>query len=398
MTKMDVLRKSGSTLTKSISTVESPKLRAEQLAESFPMEAKHVFASVDAARGLAASIVFIHHLTVFFPVAFATLLGRDTLAAQVLKFVADLNTEAVMLFFVISGFCIRASSLKSDFARWDDVVYYGRRRFARIVPLYWFALAFAGATGAILGLTADHAFSLETLLGNLSFLQTSESARGTWFVPYGLNGPLWSISYEVFYYVLFPFALIAEARLGIRSATVSLILAFVFSVVAFVVYNVAPNPIMLFATYYCVWRLGVCTFDVLRDPREVRCALTFAIGVAIALSAIVVWHPSANLAGIRNSVIIAVLWIGVQSWPNARAFAAFRPVARIIGGFAWVGGISYGLYLLHHPVLRLLSGLLGDTVEVLVFATAVALIFAAFAEAGGLYVKYFILRRRTVPA
>jgi peptidoglycan/LPS O-acetylase OafA/YrhL len=73
-------------------------------------------------------------------------------------------------------------------------------------------------------------------------------------------------------------------------------------------------------------------------------------------------------------------------------------VARIIGGFAWVGGISYGLYLLHHPVLRLLSGLLGDTVEVLVFATAVALIFAAFAEAGGLYVKYFILRRRTVPA
>jgi peptidoglycan/LPS O-acetylase OafA/YrhL len=341
--------------------------------------------------------VFLHHLTVFFPVAFATLLGSDTLAAQVLKFVADLNTEAVMLFFVISGFCIRASTLKSDFARWDDVVYYGRRRFARIVPLYWFALAFAGVTGAFLGLTAGHAFSLETLLGNLSFLQTSESARGTWFVPYALNGPLWSISYEVFYYVLFPFALIAEARLRIRSATMSLIFAFVFSVMAFVAYNVAPNPIMLFATFYCVWRLGVCAFDVLRDPREVRRALTFAIGVAITLSTFIAWHPSANLAGIRNSVIIAVLWIGVQSWPHARAFAALRPVSRIIGGFAWVGGISYGLYLLHHPLLRLMSALFGDSVEVLVFATAVALVFAAFAEAGGLHVKYFILRPRTVP-
>jgi len=62
---MDVLRKSGSTLTGSISTVESPKLRVEQMAESFPVEAKHVFASVDAARGLAASIVFIHQFAAF---------------------------------------------------------------------------------------------------------------------------------------------------------------------------------------------------------------------------------------------------------------------------------------------------------------------------------------------
>lgn len=266
------------------------------------------------------------------------------------------------------------------------------------MPLYWFALAFTGVAGAVLGLAADHAFSLENLLGNVSFLQSSESARGTWFVPYGLNGPLWSISYEVFYYVLFPFALIAEHRLGIRSPTASLIFAFIFSLVAFIAYNLAPNPIMLFATYYCVWRLGVCAFDVLRNPPEVRAALAFTIGATIILSAIIPWHASANLSNIRSGVIIAVLWIAAQAWPNAQAFTALIPVSKVIDGLARLGGISYGLYLLHHPLLRLVSSFAGDTVQALALAVAAALIVAALAEAGGLHVKYLILRLGAVAA
>jgi peptidoglycan/LPS O-acetylase OafA/YrhL len=393
---MDVLRNQSSKLMPSKSAIVETKPYVQLSSRGLPIGAKNEFASVDAARGLAAGMVLIHHLTVFFPGACVSLLGRDTIAAQTINFISDLNTEAVMLFFVVSGFCIRASSQKADFGRLADVLYYGRRRFARIVPLYWFALAFTGMVGAVLGLTADHAFSLETLIGNLSFLQSSESARGTWFVPYGLNGPLWSISYEVFYYVLFPFALIAERGLGIRSPVVSLILAFVFSLAAFIGYNLAANPIMLFATYYCVWRLGVCAFDVLRNPGEERAALAVTIGATIVLSAIIAWHASANLSNIRSGVIIAAIWIAAQAWPYARAFTALMPVSKVIGGLARLGGISYGLYLLHHPLLRLVSSLVGDTVEALALAIAAALIVAALAEAGGLHLKYFILRPRAV--
>gem|GEM_PF-1111646 len=392
------MRKPSSALIASHSTVTEPKSLVHQPSQDLAIESKNAFASVDAARGVAASLVLIHHLTVFFPGAFKTLLGHNTLAAQALNVLSDLNTEAVMLFFVISGFCIRSSSQKADFARWADVIHYGRRRFARIVPLYWFTLAFTGAAGAIIGLTADHAFSLETLLGNLSFLQSSDSARGTWFAPYGLNGPLWSISYEVFYYVLFPFVLIGERGLGIRSASLSLVLAFVFSIVAFTAYSLAPNPIMLFATYYCVWHLGVCAFDVLQNPGETRVALAVTVGAVIVISAIIGWHTSANLANIRNGAIIAALWIAAQAWPVARAFGALVPVGKIIGGFARIGGISYGLYLLHHPLLRLVSTLFGDTITTLALAIITALIVATLAEAGGLHVKLLILRFWAVSA
>ncbi len=370
---------------------------AQKSVSGLTIESKNEFAAVDAARGLAAGIVLIHHLTAFFPGAFETVLGRDTPAAHALSFLSDLNTEAVMLFFVVSGFCIRSSSRKADFLRRADVFHYGWRRFARIVPLYWFALAFTGAVGAILALTADHAFSLETLLGNLAFLQSSESARGSWFVPYGQNGPLWSISYEAFYYVLFPFALIAERALGMGSAAVSLMLAYVFSSVAFIAYNLAPNPLMMFALYYCVWRLGVCAFDVLRDPREAPTALAVMIGAAIVLSAIIAWHASANLSNILSGTIIAALWIAAQAWPGALAFATVTPVSKVIGGLARLGGISYALYLLHHPLLRLVSTFAGDTVGALALATTAAIVLAALAEAGGLQVKQFILRPRPLP-
>jgi peptidoglycan/LPS O-acetylase OafA/YrhL len=380
--------------TQPISTFDEATSHVPLSVSGVKIESKNGFAAVDAARGLAAGIVFIHHLTVFFPGAFETILGRNTLLAQALNFLSNLNTEAVMLFFVVSGFCIRSSSKKADFGRLTDVLNYGRRRFARIVPLYWLALAFTGVVGMILGLTADRAFSFETLFGNLIFLQSSESARGTWFVPYGLNGPLWSISYEVFYYVLFPFAIIVEHWLGIRSAVVSLVAAFVFSLGALVAYNVAPNPILLFAAYYFVWRLGVCAFDVLRNPGESRLALIFAIGAAVGLSVIIAGHASANLSNIRNGTVISAVWVAAQSWPKAKTFVALLPVAGIIGGLARLGGISYGLYLLHHPLLRLTSTYMGDTVIGLVLAIAAAIIFAALAEAGGARAKQLILGSR----
>jgi peptidoglycan/LPS O-acetylase OafA/YrhL len=359
---------------------------------------ENLFAPVDAARGVAASLVLFHHLTVFFPTAFIELFGRDTLAARGIELLSDLNTEAVMMFFIISGFCIRSSSQKLDFFSWNDIVYYGRRRFARIVPLYWFALAFAGVTGVILGLTSNHAFSLETLVGNLGFLQSSDNARGTWFVPYGLNGPLWSISYEVFYYILFPIILIAERSLRVRSTIVSLIIAYAFSAIAFIAYNLSPNPIMLFAIYYCVWHLGACAFDVLHNPRDLRAVLTLSIVTVIILSVIIAWHASANLSNIRNGMMISAIWIALQAWPNAQAIISLVPLSKIIDGLARLGGISYALYLLHHPLLRLWSTFGGDTVEALGLATMTAFVFAALAEAAGLQVKYFILRPPAVSA
>ena len=62
---------------------------------------------------------------------FESLLRTDTMAYSLLRFVADRNAEAVLLFFIVSGFCIRATSWKYNFWQRANVVHYACRRAAQ---------------------------------------------------------------------------------------------------------------------------------------------------------------------------------------------------------------------------------------------------------------------------
>ena len=197
---------------------------------------------VDAARGLAASVVVIHHLDKLYPEVFESLLGRDTMAYSLLRVVADHNVEAVLLFFIISGFCIRATSWKYNFWQRADVIHYACRRAARIIPLYLIALGYTYGVGVAIGQASGNSYSLMTLAGNILFLQTPADSRGVWFVPFGDNGPLWSISFEVFYYLMFPIFILWETRIavrfGSRTSLVALIMSFASSAMALTIYHV----------------------------------------------------------------------------------------------------------------------------------------------------------------
>lgn len=66
--------------------------------------------TVDALRGLAASIVVFHHVFIIFPSPFQVLHHDHEWLYTVANFISNLNVEAVILFFIISGFSIRLSS------------------------------------------------------------------------------------------------------------------------------------------------------------------------------------------------------------------------------------------------------------------------------------------------
>jgi peptidoglycan/LPS O-acetylase OafA/YrhL len=350
---------------------------------------------VDAARGLAAGIVFFHHLTVFFPAAFRALVGNATFAARAVEWISERNAAAVMLFFIVSGFCIRFSSYKLDFSRPQDRLDYARRRLARILPLYWFSLLFAGSSVIIQGQTADPSFSLRNLLGNLAFLQNAAAARGTWFVPYALNGPLWSLSYEAFFYLMFPTMTLLERQIGIDRTHTKLALAFCVSALSFVFYQLVPNPIMLFISYYCVWRIGASAFETTTRREDALSSLIFVCIVFVVLCILNARFPSGTLTTIINGIIIGALWLTIQLLPQVGSSSGVKPLANVILLLARLGSISYALYLLHYPITELTSKLLGDSVFALSIATVSAVIMAAMAETAALRIKDSILNVRT---
>jgi peptidoglycan/LPS O-acetylase OafA/YrhL len=172
----------------------------------------------DACRGASALAVLFAHAVQLFRPAHATIISCFAGAA-------------VMAFFVLSGFFIHKSLARVYQTRdWGSYV---RGRCNRILPPFGACIAltlvlwltapilFESGTRAITAPSVRTEFSLEGLWETLAFLNpfvgTTLSA----------NGPLWSLSYEVWYYALA--ALFALAVAGRRAGWVWLPLLIVLS-------------------------------------------------------------------------------------------------------------------------------------------------------------------------
>lgn len=124
---------------------------------------------VDALRGLAAIMVLVHHLDILFPKALGGYPGTMSITYKLIAEISRLNVEAVLLFFIISGFCIRGTTRRYNFYIWSDVAEYGLKRSARILPPYLIALAYTSIVGAMTGRTSSSSYSITTFVGNLFF-------------------------------------------------------------------------------------------------------------------------------------------------------------------------------------------------------------------------------------
>jgi len=99
----------------------------------------------------------------------------------------------VMLFFMLSGYVIGLTNPETfSNARVRDYV---ARRAIRIVPIYLIAWLFS--------VWVSSGESLTTYLGNLFFLQNLDHYFGVSIPPIRVNGPLWSLNYEMVYYAAF---------------------------------------------------------------------------------------------------------------------------------------------------------------------------------------------------
>ncbi|MDB5243899.1 MAG: acyltransferase 3 [Spirosoma sp.] len=351
-------------------------------------EQRHVVV-IDAWRGVAASVVVIHHLTTQFPIWTTQDIGA---LGALLNFIGSFNTHAVMLFFVISGYCIRASIDDRGLGTSFDLAAYSLKRAARILPPYWIALAL---TAALMSLVegAGNMFGVPTLIGNLLFLQTAEVTRGNWVAPFGGNGPLWSISYEVFYYSLFPILMMASRRSGIGLC--SLPVAALLSLLALALSLAIPNPFISFLALYVVWRAGASVRECAGRPGEARRALVVLLAYAAMLLLATRVYPSDTAVLQISGVIIAAIWLALEAFGPSQIWP---PLAmRLLSPVAWLGGFSYGLYLVHFPIMAATRGLFQDSTTGACFSLIASLGVAVAVERIGLFVKNVVLRRLGKP-
>jgi len=309
---------------------------------------------IDSLRGIAALVVVFHHLQVVFLDA-SVMLGMADWVRTLIMAISDLNVEAVLLFFVISGFSITYSSRRYRFDSSQHWRVYITKRLRRLLPLYWASLILALMIGLMRGVASQSEFSALTLLGNFVFLQSPATVSGNWFAPYGQNYPLWSLSFEMFFYLVFP--ILAWLGLGSddgrpwqRYLTDSL--AVLLSLAGLLIQQWSPNPVALFASHYLIWHLGLVLARQHLSERNDRLLTGVAAFVGVVILTLVLEKmPSATINNLRTGLAMFVIW-QIATVIN-RDWTLIHWIERGINTlFLQLGLISYAIYLFHYPIMH----------------------------------------------
>lgn len=310
---------------------------------------------LDMARGLAAVAVLAGHVRGFFFVPYHDL-ARHSIGLSALYAATALGHQAVIVFFVLSGFFIVSSIVDSiEKNRWSWKVYL-TNRIVRLSLVLIPALVLCWAADQIgMAVKSTAAFYEHQLLSSFSAsiaqLETARNFFGNLFYlqsilvqPFGSDAPLWSLSYEFWYYILFPLVLCALLRRSRGSAR----LVFAGLAVA-VVWFVGAT----IAAYFLIWLLGgaIAVSSFLKSsPVRFAKANAFALALFAFVLGFSVKYPLHSPFGTD-----AIVAIGFAFWTyctvevcEGELTAIYAKVARLLAGF------SYTLYLTHLPLVLLL--------------------------------------------
>jgi len=318
----------------------------------------------DGIRAIACIWVIVGHIYMYLP--------RHHLPSSFPWSLGYHGHMGVAMFFVLSGFLLAQPfwrNLRSG-NRMPSVRVYALRRLARILPGFWFcAIVTAAASGAIA--TRWEVFGLVLTLGGVNCL-----LPGTYQPPF--NRPLWSISIELWFYVMLPLVMFLVFRARRRGLVImgGVIVVLVAGQAVFL--RAAPqieqavadpalfasesmvvhhNPFALF-THFLLGALAAWALVAMQGRRITPTCKWCNRYDAICAGLLIALIATRGLPG---------QWLGIESvipfdWPVfsliIAVLLALLPLSAVTARcldnalFRAAALLSFGLYLWHVPVLR----------------------------------------------
>ena len=365
------------------------------------MKNKHRLVWLDLVRGLSAMVVCASHLRA------ATLLDYSDLNApnlfhKLFYFSTGLGHQAVIVFFVLSGFFVGGSVLKrgKKFQLLDYCIARLSRLWIVLIP----ALLVTGLINILIAIYSPevlngfyyetwnsgpksgfYSASLQTFLGNIIFLQTI-------LVPvFGINGPLWSLAYEFWYYILFPLLAFSAGKLREGNIASRILSAATAIIIYFYLSNLRSG--------FLIWIMGVVVYLFVTKlpikPRSI--ALVFTL---ICFITSLVYSMSNTLQSIFNIPTDIVTGIGFSIF--CIVIATF-PISSNIKFSKFINTISntlsessYSLYLIHFPFIIMIATFAYQGEKVAPNQLGILIFFIEYVLLLGLgWIFWFLFERHT---
>lgn len=324
---------------------------------------------LDGLRGVAVLAVIGFHL--------ANYASPGSELGFAIRDLFRLGWVGVDLFFVLSGFLITGILYDNRHRRGRIPAFYGRR-IVRIMPLYFAVLAAYAVALPIFGSPADVRALADVMPWHATWLTNVRVADAqSWVAAPLMTSHLWSLSVEEQFYLVWP-ALLGACSLLVRRGSSfgwddrRMMMTVCFVLVAI---SVATRTLVLHSEPLAAYVLLPARMDALavgafialwiRGPRGVAPALQVSAPVLIGVLIVALYvvgftlGPASYLDPLKQKVgytLWAVLFgaviLQVVGHPDG-------PFARLLGRswLARTGRISYGLYLIHYPVIFVLSHL-----------------------------------------
>lgn len=328
----------------------------------------HRYPSLDFWRGIACLMVLVFHSTFYF--ADLNQPAPDRLSHWIYAAIRCF-WQGVPIFFVISGYCITAACENMQGSSAGARQYFWRR-FRRIFPPFWIFLGCAGVLVAGVGLMGHRHLFLDTIHPIPS---PQDLSAAQWFGNFTLTEiwrtqvtggsrlffiePAWSLCYEEQFYAVCGILLFTARR---RFFTGVLLVSLAVAVVAFIHYARREGNAQFvdhldgffFDGRWLVFATGVLVYYRLVHASRRASHLIDALMVLGLAGAWIACRIEGSILAkeLRVGLIFGIALIFLR---RREAIILNSAVLRPI---TWCGTMCYSVYLVHWPVVKLVSHIL----------------------------------------
>ena len=305
--------------------------------------------ALNGLRGIAALAVFACHAS-----------QKGLLSQVFVK--ASVGQLGVMLFFCLSGLLMAELYIRQD-ATWASVGNFVRARFARIFPLFTVVVV---GSALIYHFDTRFPFQLDAVAATKHLLLFGD----------GLT--MWTISVEFQFYAAFVGLWLLYAALPERHRKIGFALFCIGLVLALwrAGYPGGKIAITHYGQFFLVGVLAAIILWHAPATAGIGRAASFALPLLLALYVLAsVMAPSADDCYRSLPLLILAATIVLAGAVGKGFFAE-----RILGSqlMVYLGDVSFGVYLLHRPVLYFWENLIGlDLHSTAMFLIATATVLAA---------------------
>jgi peptidoglycan/LPS O-acetylase OafA/YrhL len=324
--------------------------------------------ALDGLRGIAAIVVVLYHLSLVAEPELRRLGGSAAGSAvwwisQTPLKLLSAGSEAVLVFFVLSGLVVALPALKSSGFSWAGFL---SGRLARLYIPVWASIAIGTAliwliprhdSAITRGTWMDNAQATSTSWGRL-FTEASLTPTS-----YDVNNVLWSLRWELVFSVLLPLFVAIAIVVG-RHWAIALGVAVALSTVGILggIDAFRYLPVFFIGTIMAVRLEAIREWSrrrMLSPHASARGATLFA-GSLLLLIGHWLLLPVAPAGSVASTLLTQLSVLGAAG--IVLAAIGVPPVRSALESpvVQWAGRISFSLYLVHMPILATLTFIFGD--------------------------------------